>query len=496
MGATSDTQTPKEAPTDGTSSADGGYFTSHHKIVSIDIPDPDNFLAALQIIRDFPGYKISIILSPRPVSFAAPLFSIPSLAGVSTEPKDKFNKISTLLGAALPGHNGNDAVKEAFFDIIRPLPKDGVPEWAERLDESYHGWFYHDLDAKNSVNEEEQATGKDSRKEIYKDSEIYLALSAHRLADFLDANGISQSSYKVYCDIESLENITVGMRHAFHKHDFMYGFNDEERELYDELVGSNGRDGAPNATLREGLRKICEQYITRMQPKFPQPVEKLSTLIEEYQVDKVVPDIFVAGPFTETLKYIKGNAPKDDISPFKNLQILAMGGFIHGKSNLFPNQFNFHADMTSAKTLLELVEGNKNYTLTLLPTECVKESLFSLGADDLKHWNPLSQSTVDLITLYYKGERNQVYNLFDWVTALTIKHPGLLSKKEVKHRVEGENPGIIHFLTDQREWSDDETKKGGKMFMYQKDEELMKEQRGNLLQAMKETLEKGSKKDS
>ena len=40
-------------------------------VVSIDVPDPDNFLMVLRVIQDHPNQLVHIVRSPRPVSFAA-----------------------------------------------------------------------------------------------------------------------------------------------------------------------------------------------------------------------------------------------------------------------------------------------------------------------------------------------------------------------------------------------------------------------------------------
>lgn len=40
-------------------------------IVSIDVPDPDNFLMVLRVILDHPNNRVDIVISPRPVSFVA-----------------------------------------------------------------------------------------------------------------------------------------------------------------------------------------------------------------------------------------------------------------------------------------------------------------------------------------------------------------------------------------------------------------------------------------
>ena len=67
------------------SSLAGGRPRPGPCVVSIDVPDPDNFLMVLRVIQDHPDpdQPVHIVLSPRPVSFAAIYYgkTLPELLG-------------------------------------------------------------------------------------------------------------------------------------------------------------------------------------------------------------------------------------------------------------------------------------------------------------------------------------------------------------------------------------------------------------------------------
>ncbi len=53
------------------SSLPGGRPAPGPTIICVDVPDPDNFLMVLRVLQDRREDHVDIVISPRPVSFAA-----------------------------------------------------------------------------------------------------------------------------------------------------------------------------------------------------------------------------------------------------------------------------------------------------------------------------------------------------------------------------------------------------------------------------------------
>lgn len=71
--------------------------------------------------------------------------------------------------------------------------------------------------------------------------------------------------------------------------------------------------------------------------------------------------------------------------------VTAMGGAITGSNNLFENQFNILVDPESAVSVFEMAQ-NRQVDLTLVPTECSKQTPYQLDyhqfAKKMRVWSP------------------------------------------------------------------------------------------------------------
>ena len=109
-----------------------------------------------------------------------------------------------------------------------------------------------------------------------------------------------------------------------------------------------------------------------------------------------------------------------------------MGGPLGGgEKNIFPNQFNLHADLDSAKRFLEVIK-DKRIPLKLVPTECIKGSKFELDQKELEQVLKDAPEVKSLGYRWWKGSGSKEpdrYKLFDWVAALIVKNPDLLHGK-------------------------------------------------------------------
>ncbi|RYP75440.1 hypothetical protein DL770_007403 [Monosporascus sp. CRB-9-2] len=435
MGFSQQRQSPaKQAQQGGPSSLAGGRPQLGPCIVCVDIPDPDNFLMVLRVLRDHHGHHVDIVLSPRPVSFAA----IPYGAAFLDMAKRKEDPVPVpiLLGRVTP---------ERQLEILAH----------PNVKASDKVWFYVDEDLTNA--------------EVKEDTEIYLEVSRFRLITFLDEHGISRSQYSLYreANLESAKTIVPGMHHSFHKPDFAFDFKD--MFFYDsknaaqgkaaEIAGLTGSDTQrfeamceaaikasdipqtpegtevaairssalfeaavtkekdnPNFMLsqkrREDIRILCNVY-TQLKAKNCSTLtySPIETLIEKYRGTNTRPLLYLGGPFTEALKIVKAlERPK--IGP-----IIAMAGATHGNSNIFANQFNILIDTVSAQEILWMAQA-KQIDLTLLPTECVKGTAYTLSWTDFEQkvapWSPPTSN------LYHQWAPKSPVNLFDLLAAMSV----------------------------------------------------------------------------
>jgi hypothetical protein len=348
-------------------------MSSYKIVVFIDIPDPDNILMLLDVLNAHPQEQIAVALSPRIVDLSVPRYG---------EEFGSIIKEVELKKLALPIEN------EYPQDVSEPLQK----------------WFYKDANL--------------SDPEVMLDTMLYVKVSSLRIAQILQDHGVVCSRYKIFLDKAGLKAMKrPDMRHAFHVHDFMYGFDKEEMKEYKKCT-DQFRDRGVN--LRKGLRRIIYKYMTRQVGELAlnHTDDKLTDFTELLRVNehRKGTTLIIGGPLTEALTYLK-RTPKPR-------QIFAMFASIRNDRNISNNiQFNFWKDMESAKKFLHMIEEHK-INLYVVPTECGKGTKektcpFELSLDQYK--DILKRNSLLYFTIkQYKEDtdRRDTYSAFDWLAAI------------------------------------------------------------------------------
>ena len=380
-------------------------------VVTIDVPDPDNFFMALRTVEDWPNHCVAIVLSPRPVSFAAIPYGL------------AFNRLKVL----------------GIRNVIGRI--DGTKTlWIENADPGDRGWFYIDEEFRDPA--------------VQEDTDLYLTVSKLRLARYLRDNHIKPSQYRIYTQtINETVGIKPGTHHAMHKPDFAYGFNDmlleqgawkdinkgtaglgedefsRFRELLSEAEAKKGSaksaadlylkimgeeadfaDGSKRSHQRRSdTRLLCRVYAAIQARELGCPeFGDLNELIDWHKATKAKPMLYIGGPFNEANQIIN-ELGHENIGP-----VIAMAGASHGKSNLFDNQFNIHVDPESAKSVLSRA-AKKEINLTLIPTECVKGTAYQLSSNELMKFN-----SEPIIELYNQWSALDPIAPFDILAAMAV----------------------------------------------------------------------------
>lgn len=398
-------------------------FHKSTKIVTVDIPDPDNFLMVLRVLKDNPKEKISVVLSPRPVDLRAIPYG-PAFGILKKAIEDKFP---------------NDTCQRTIGRLMGRVGPDNR-EWVSELEEEHQQWFYNDAGFGNPT--------------IDDDTDLYMQVSALRLITYLEANKIERNQYQLYRNEKAKDTISVGMRHAGHKPDWSWNFSDSLKNRYSEAL-EKARDPTrvpfnPLSTeLRHTSRKLLHSYLkTTCETLFVKPdsiFEDFASLMKLNHDEHTRPDIYVGGPFTEAATYSSHEAVNE---------IVGMGGFINGGINIFPNQFNFLVDMKSAQDVLSRGEAG-DFDLTLVPTECAKGSPYEFTADKDadgniersaldklgEHIGDVSPETMELYKQWASGN----CSLFDLMAAMYVTVPELFSTRNVSSFMDN---GILRFRED------------------------------------------------
>ena len=337
----------------------------------------------------------------------------------------------------------------------------------------YKPWFYVDESFSDS-------------EEIKKDTQLYMETSRLRVISFLDSYGIPRSRYKVYTDqsLDQSHTVVPAMRHSFHGSDFAFDFRSmllqeqgwrvkevaaelnlddkkaslllslcEKAERYASSTGSDKDfelfyaavheepdepDYMISSRRRENARFLMQIYNKRKSALLDaedlryrandELIESLKTGTQSSSPSttpqspgvnspNVKALIYSGAAFTEVLRIIT-EAPKSVLS------IIAMAGTQTGQSNLLGEQFNILLDKDSAEKVFELAV-RKEIDLTLLSTECVKDSSYSLTKSEFETickdagqeggrqgefaWN-----------LYAQWSPGNVVNIFDLLTVMTV----------------------------------------------------------------------------
>jgi hypothetical protein len=390
---------------------------SADEVVMIDCPDPNNVLMALWVLKNFPDSHVAVVLSIRPVSFKAARYGA------------VFQRLLKLVG--------ND-----IHRMIDPLTEQSIREadrtWLKELSEKDRAWFGVSPDLADET--------------VQEDTRLYMLVSAFRMSQFWRLYGIDPTRYCIYWDEHSLtaNNIQVGMSHAFHVHDWSFDFDQEERARYDNAIesisGANGEVIVPvSEDYRRQNRAICDAFVQRMAKEHnmstPQGILRdLRSGISANNAADVRATLFLGGPFADALTYIQC-APVEHIT--------AMGWNIREGSTLFKLQFNVHVAPKSADNFLRHVSTNR-LRLSILPTECVKNTVFALSKEELLDVFHDSSATTRLNQQYHDTASEgvqQTFALFDIVAALTARHPYLYPRQAVR-ATQKEDPGMIEWIPD------------------------------------------------
>ena len=311
-------------------------------------------------------------------------------------------------------------------------------------------------------------------------------MSRLRLITFLNQHAINPSLYRIYSKaIDKSTPIQPGMHHALHKPDFSFDFkdmllqrgdswqnvaelaglhgddfdrfnqlcararmvpdssNNSSADLFLEAVGSKG--DYPDGTMRSTKRRRDTHLLCDVYTKVKEKVEstnhnsakfgKIEELIGGLQSNRgtAKPIFYVGGPFTETLEIIKG------LETHNVGQVIAMAGASHGNSNIFANQFNILVDPSSAKLIFDLAL-KKEVDLTLIPTECVKDTPYQLSWKDLEDASE-SKKCAHIRELYHQWHPDHgPINPFDILAAMaatTELYKGMLKSVKFKVNTEG-----------------------------------------------------------
>ncbi|KAF2122020.1 hypothetical protein BDV96DRAFT_593960 [Lophiotrema nucula] len=357
-------------------------------VTSIDLADPDNTVMLEQLLVYFK--HVHAILTFRVADMS-----------VRRYPKEDFKRLMDQLGRDPKGPSKPLNRKQRADRLIRPIRGPELA-WVYDLSTEDQDWFYFNADYRDpQVKQDTQFDGHQEK------SKVGPGNSRH-----------DDTSFRQICHDECGKYI-VAVANEFN--------------LETESAPHRLKDRS--SVLRN-----------------------LGDLVAEHKAAERNIHLIIGGPFIEALKYVRETrAPK---------KVLALCGNWGSNINVFPNQFNIHADVESAQKFLEYVEQNK-ISCKLVPTECAKGSKVDDGMSncpfELTIKNKDSNKKDDWATvlkklpLLYKSivrydkdkEEEGAYEPFDWVTALTIKHPDLFKWNKVKvgEAMKGDDK-LITFTSD------------------------------------------------
>ncbi|KAF1951384.1 hypothetical protein CC80DRAFT_508999 [Byssothecium circinans] len=340
-------------------------------IIFVDIPDPDNLYMIIYLLRRYQNTpldgKVCIVLSPRILDLRAPHYG------------PHFRKLL---------HHC-----EGIENLAFPILNQGMlEERIQDVPEEYRQWFYID----------EDYAGAES---IQEDTELYMEVSILRFVYALTLQGFSTEQYQIYWDRRSLGKSATetsydqlgdpAIRHAFHVHDFRYGFNGEKKESYAGIVKEY--QGHPSDELRGRLRPLLDSHVKRMLTVLKQDepknfYEDFDALIEDCHDSKRAANahLFIGGPFTEAWRYIyemdgDGDAPAEFQTGTRRgdlpVEVTAMAWSIDNSINIFPEQFNLYADSHSAQAIFRMIE-TRGTPCRIIPTDSIKQTDYHFKWED------------------------------------------------------------------------------------------------------------------
>ncbi|KAH7025083.1 uncharacterized protein B0I36DRAFT_332501 [Microdochium trichocladiopsis] len=410
-------------------------------LVFVDVPDVDNVLCCLSIIKGYPDRRANIVLAPRPVDFAVKLYPGPDDA---------------------QGRSG--PVERALFKIIPKLPDGKLdiatmvrrkmtayttpPEWVNEIEDEDVLPYFTTPDRIFEIGEGNDKNG------LKEDTRLYMKTSAYRIASFLRSRGIPSSRYRLYWDEASMEKIAPGMRHASHVPDYTYGYTKPKKEPSEEKVTEEKVTEEKKAEItaieelaeherilqvdnaderRRRLRQFCERYNNAEEEKCKR--DGINTILSPF--DDLIAEqkqrseslqqrdwpVMIGGPFTEALKWLQEDLPMTSVT--------AMACFISGRENILSNQFNVAVDLWSAWQFLDKVK-QKNIPTLLVPTECVKAKEWRISKEDLDRafaGHEDIRTAVEEFTNQSKALES--VTLYDWVASIIARDHDMLPTKPI-----------------------------------------------------------------
>lgn len=346
-------------------------------LVTMDIPDPDNFLMAYQVISgNLEAAPVDVVLHPRQVDLEVipPTVSVPEVFKMFPE-KNPAQVVSALL----TGGNSDPA------GLWVSMPEQVQREYSE--------------------------FGDFSDPTVKQDSTLYMELSVLRLQRFLSEMGVLDSAYRVFVDYDAMsKDLPAPLSHAIHKEDYFYGYPrvaEYRRELAALRANGGGR-----SSLRTAMRDLrlthMHEYMRDMAGGRPVEVNSFVQLLSELRGSEVS-EVYVGGPFTQLSTMLERR------SDVQVGVVYAMAAFLKEGSSLFRNQFNIGLDPAAAEDVFKSADAGK-ISLNLLPTEFAKGSVYELKSEDLP---AMPQPVRELVAAWNgKGRGGPV---FDWVLVLVAK---------------------------------------------------------------------------
>ncbi|KXJ85442.1 hypothetical protein Micbo1qcDRAFT_169437 [Microdochium bolleyi] len=379
--------------------------------VFVDIPDVDNVLCCLSVIRRNPERRINIVLTPRPVDFAVKPYGtnrdriMRELWRITDEPDD--------------GLRNRLAVRRIMTPFGSP------PDWVKDLEDPIAREYFLRPD---------KLFRDDDANKIKSDTRLYMQVSAYRFASFLRGRGIHHSRYRFFWSEDSMGRVAPGMRHATHVPDYTYGFDDKLLAEHNAALEIQDDDQRANE-----LRTLCTTYVEAEKGKWAAVGVKtsilgtLNDLMEEQSM--VLPDdaevkITIGGGFTEVVTYLRNKKLWNE-KVRRRAWITAMAGYIKGEGNILANQFNISIDLSSAWEFFALVQEMQIPTL-LVPTELVKDPAWRLTEAQLKDVFEGHPAVLEAFSNFTsQAKALESITLFDWVTAIVPYILHLLETRKV-----------------------------------------------------------------
>ncbi|KAG1884969.1 hypothetical protein F4604DRAFT_1918647 [Suillus subluteus] len=346
-------------------------MTSSNTVVVFANTNPGGMLMIRQVIQDFPHAAVSAVLSLVPVNFRVRPY------GVHCD--EILDRI------------GGDSRRAK-------LPLAGDTSWIDHLDEWTKEFFEPDADL--------------SHASVRDDTILRMQVCALGCAAIFAEADIPIGRCKLYWDPDSLNRTDLVLRHAFRAPDFTYYFSKDDHALYSQIIVSD----LSADERRTEIRKLCSRYVERMLDylqitEIGQVLHSLGDLVCDHNKCKIESNLIARSQMTELLVYTKrvcGIA-----------RVFVQGGYIGTKSaSLWPNSYNFQRDMVSTKEFFKYTKSN-GIPVTILPTECVKNSPLELTGRELASLLQNSPMLLRMMRLWQQ-DTGEVPNwrIYEWLMAM------------------------------------------------------------------------------